>query len=96
MSIMQNTSKSGYVLKASGPERPGCHALPEIRPARFHKLGGQDIVVWGTRYTVEADTLAAIDYAIARLGLEVDTIQTPNEILDETEYAAFKARGGRG
>jgi hypothetical protein len=88
--------KSGYILKADGPDRASCADLPEIRPARFHKLGGQDIAVWGTRYTVQADTLAAVDYAIQRLGLAVDTIQTPNELLDETEYAAFKSRGGRG
>ena len=88
--------KSGYVLKADGPERASCADLPEIRPARFHKLGGQDIKVWGTRYIIEADTLAAIDYVIERLSLEVDTIQLPNESLDQNEYAAFKARGGRG
>jgi hypothetical protein len=88
--------KSGYILTADGPERASCADLPEIRPTRFHQLGGQDIKVWGTRYTVEADTLAAIDYAIERLGLEVDTIQLPNEMLDQSEYAAFKARGGRG
>ena len=88
--------KSGYTLKADGPDRASCAELPEIRPSRFHKLGGQDIAVWGTRYTVEADTLAAIDYAIERLGLEVDSIQTPNESLDQAEYAAFKSRGGRG
>ena len=86
----------GFILKADGPRRASCADLPEIRSSRFHKLGGQDIAVWDTRYTVIADTLAAIDYAIERLGLEVDTIQTPNELLDPTEYAAFKARGGRG
>ena len=88
--------KSGYILKADGPERASCADLPEIRPSRFHKLGGQDIAVWGARYTVLADTLAALDYAIERLGLEVETIQTPNELLDEAEYAEFKKRGGRG
>jgi hypothetical protein len=95
---MNNTAlmKSGYILKADGPPRASCADLPEIRPSRFHKLGGQDIRVWETRYTVEADALAAIDYAIERLGLEVETIQLPNEILNRDEYAAFRARGGRG
>lgn len=88
--------KSGYILKATGPERAGCHDLPEIRPSKFHRLGGVDIVVWGRDYTIEADRLVAIDYAIDRLGLDVETIQTPNELLDPTEYAAFKSRGGKG
>jgi len=88
--------KSGYILTADGPERDGCHDLPEIVPAEFHASGGKDIVVWGTRYTIEADNLKAIDYAIERLDLSISTIQTPNELLDAEEYAEFKARGGRG
>jgi len=83
-------------MKADGPARSSCAELPEIVPAEFHAAGGQDIRVWGTRYEVEADTLNALDYAILKLGLEINTIETPNELLGEEGYEEFKARGGRG
>ena len=54
---------SGYILKADGPRRASCADLPEIHPSRFHKLGGKDITVWDTRYTVFADRLEAIGVA---------------------------------
>jgi hypothetical protein len=97
MKHTRNTNlKPGYILKADGEQRGGCHDLPEVDPVEFHRLGGQDITVWQTRYTVEADRLAAIDYAIEQLQLAVDIIHTPNEILDEAEYRQFQARGGLG
>lgn len=37
---------------AVGPDRDGCTDLPEIDLPRWHGLGGQDIIVWGTDWTV--------------------------------------------
>lgn len=59
-------------LSAHGPSRAGCHDLPEIDPKVFHRLGGQDITVWGTRYHIQATSQAAIDYVIEALELDTD------------------------
>lgn len=47
--------------KAFGPDRDGCTDLPEIDIAKWHALGGQDIVIWNHDWTVEA-TPAAFEY----------------------------------
>lgn len=57
--------------KAIGPERDGCHDIPEVNPDRFHALGGEDIVVWGSDYTIEARTMTAIEYVVNTLRLEM-------------------------
>lgn len=56
---------------STGPAREGCHDLPEIVPAEFHRLGGEDIQVWdGTDYILDVTDRAALDYAVRVLGLE--------------------------
>lgn len=54
---------------AQGPRRAGCHDIPEINPEKFWSLGGSDIVVWGTDYTIEAATVTAFEYVVTQLSL---------------------------
>ncbi len=60
-------------ITAIGPSREGCHDLPEIDPAEFHRLGGEDIQVWDTDYIIDATSQPAIDYVVNALGLTCES-----------------------
>jgi len=49
---------------AVGPNRDGCTDLPELDIPRWHAAGGQDIVIYGTDWTVEG-TQEALDYVLS-------------------------------
>lgn len=68
-------SEQSYTMKATGPRRGSCAELPEIRPSRFHRLGGLDITVWDCSYTVKSSSLNALAYAVERLCLDVEEIE---------------------
>lgn len=59
-------------IEAAGPERADCADIPEVDPPTFHSLGGQDIVVWGTDYTIEYTDYRAIEYVACVLDLDVE------------------------
>jgi hypothetical protein len=41
------------IYKTSGPDRDGCSDLPEIDLEKWFSLGGDDIAVWNTDWTVK-------------------------------------------
>jgi len=70
-------ANSTYLAKAIGVTRASCADISnrDMNYKKWFRLGGRDIVVTGIDYAIEANTLAAIDYAVSRLALEVESVE---------------------
>ncbi len=64
-------TKSAITAKAvSSTEYEGCNGLVDHDNQKWFDLGGVDVVVWGTDWTIYADDQAAIDYLVSVYSLD--------------------------
>jgi hypothetical protein len=70
------TELTKYRLRATGPSRAGCHDLPELNISEWHAMGGVDVQVWDTDWTIDGTRGAIVHVCeLYRIAFDEDELE---------------------